>query len=91
VALGMYFAFTALEPSKTLSAQWTIYINPFNNFFLYACGLALYYNFHYISMKNIANILIVISLAVLCLYPVTGDQINIVTGINRIVFALASI
>ncbi|MDC5023914.1 acyltransferase [Acinetobacter baumannii] len=91
VAVGIYFAFSALDPSKTLSEQWTTYINPFNNFFLYACGLALYYNFHNVSMKNIANILIVTSLAVLCLYPVTGDQINITTGINRVVFALASI
>jgi len=91
IAVGMYFAFSALDPSRTLSAQWQTYINPFNNFFLYACGLALYYNFHSVSMKNIANILVVISLAVLCLYPVDGDQINITTGFNRIVFALASI
>ncbi|ENV93788.1 hypothetical protein F937_03189 [Acinetobacter calcoaceticus ANC 3680] len=91
VAVGVYFAFSVLDPSKTLSAQWQTYINPFNNFFLYACGLALYYNFHNVSMKNIANVLVVISLAVLCLYPVDGDQINITTGFNRIVFALASI
>lgn len=91
VAVGMYFAFYALDPNVTLSEQWATYINPFNNFFLYACGLALYYNFHDISMKSFANILIVISLAVLCFYPVAGDQINITTGINRVVFALASI
>lgn len=91
VAVGMYFAFSALDSSKTLSAQWQTYINPFNNFFLYACGLALYYNFHDVSMKNIANALVVISIAVLCFYPVAGDQINITTGINRVIFAMASI
>lgn len=91
VAVGMYFAFSVLDPSKTLSIQWQTYINPFNNFFLYACGLALYYNFHDVSMKNIANTLVVISLAILCFYPVTGDQINITSGINRVIFALASI
>ncbi len=91
VAVGMYFAFYALDPNITLSEQWATYINPFNNFFLYACGLALYYNFHDISMNSFANILIVISLAVLCFYPVADDQINITTGINRVVFALASI
>ncbi|WP_462156912.1 acyltransferase family protein [Acinetobacter baumannii] len=91
VVVGIYFAFYALDPNITLSEQWATYINPFNNFFLYACGLALYYNFHDISMKSFANILIVISLAVLCFYPVAGDQINITTGINRIIFSLASI
>ncbi|EXS29147.1 acyltransferase family protein [Acinetobacter sp. 742879] len=91
VAVGIYFAFYALDSSKPLSEQWQTYINPFNNFFLYACGLALYYNFHEISMKNIASVLVLISLAILCLYPVAGDQINITTGVNRVVFALASI
>lgn len=91
VAVGAYFAFYALDPSKTLSDQWHTYINPFNNFFLYACGLALYYNFHDLHMKNTASLLIVVSLLVLCFYPVAGDQINIATGINRVVFALASI
>lgn len=38
-----------------------------------------------------ANVLVVISLAILCFYPVSGDQINITTGVNRVVFALASI
>ncbi len=91
VAVGIYFAFYALDSSKSLSDQWQTYINPFNNFFLYACGLALYYNFHEVSMKNMANVLVVISLAILCFYPVSGDQINITTGVNRVVFALASI
>lgn len=91
VAVGMYFAFSALDPNKPLADQWNTYINPFNNFFLYACGLAMYFNFHDVSMKNIANILIVVSIAIFCLYPVAGDQINITTGVNRIIFALASI
>lgn len=90
-AVGMYFAFYALDPNKSLSTQWQTYINPFNNFFLYACGLALYYNFHNVNMKNIANALVLISLAILCFYPVAGDQISITTGFNRVIFALASI
>lgn len=91
IIIGMYFAFYELDSSKSLSEQWQTYINPFNNFFLYACGLALYYNFHEISMKNIANILIALSVIIFCFYPVSGDQINITTGFNRIIFAIASI
>lgn len=91
VAVGMYFAFFAIDSGSNIKDQWDIYINPFNNFFLYACGLALYYNFHDLQMKNTANLLIVASLLVLCFYPVAGDQINIITGINRVIFAAASI
>ncbi|HHY2116882.1 TPA: acyltransferase family protein [Acinetobacter baumannii] len=90
-AIGIYFAFSAIDSTSTLSNQWKIYIHPFNNFFLYACGLALFYNFHNLVMPNIAILLIVISLSILCWYPVEGDQINIVTGINRVIFAFSSI
>src|SRR5690606_31303561 len=41
--------------------------------------------------KKIAPYLILISFLVLVFYPVSGDQINIISGINRVVFALASI
>ncbi|QOW49279.1 acyltransferase [Acinetobacter sp. YH12138] len=91
VALGGYFAFYALDPSKTLADQWQIYINPFNNFFLYACGLALYYNLHQLNMAKIAPYLILASMVILIFYPVSGNQINIVTGINRCIFSIAAI
>ncbi len=89
--IGMYFAFFAIDANSTIKDQWETYINPFNNFFLYACGLALYYNFHNIDMSYISNLLIVVSVAVFCFYPVEGDQINIVTGFNRVIFSIAAI
>src|SRR5690606_31915747 len=91
VLIGLYFAFGVLDSAQKLGSQWQTYINPFNNFFLYACGLALYYNFSEINLKKFAPALIIGSLAVLIFYPVSGDQINIVSGFNRIIFALYSI
>jgi peptidoglycan/LPS O-acetylase OafA/YrhL len=44
-----------------------------------------------VSISKIAPFLIIISLAILILYPVSGNQINIISGFNRIAFALASI
>lgn len=89
--IGMYFAFFAIDSNSTLKDQWETYINPFNNFFLYACGLALYYNFHNFDMNYMSNFLIILSTAVFCLYPAEGDQISIVTGFNRVVFATSAI
>lgn len=91
ILIGMYFAFVAIDANSSMKDQWEAYINPFNNFFLYACGLALYYNFHNIDMSYISNLLIVVSVAVFCFYPVEGDQINIVTGFNRIIFSISAI
>lgn len=91
VLIGVYFAYFALNESQTLAEQWQTYINPFNNFFLYTCGLALYYNFHEINLSKVAPFLIVVSLIVFVFFPVSGDQINIITGTNRVIFTLAAI
>ncbi|MCD0298811.1 acyltransferase [Acinetobacter baumannii] len=89
--ISFYFSFFLLDPTYKLSQQWSLYIHPLNNFFLYSCGLALYYNFHNINMKNIAKLLIISSLIIFFFYPISGDQINITTNITRIVFSLASV
>lgn len=91
VLIGLYFAFFVFNENQSLSLQWQTYINPFNNFFLYTCGLAIYYNFHKINLNKVAPYIILVSLAILIFYPVSGDQINIVSGFNRIIFAVASI
>ncbi|MDC5503311.1 acyltransferase, partial [Acinetobacter baumannii] len=41
--ISFYFSFFLLDPTYKLSQQWSLYIHPLNNFFLYSCGLALYY------------------------------------------------
>lgn len=92
LALGYYFSFHLLDSSLPLSTQWSTYINPFNNFFLFIAGIFLYYNFRFVKIGKAVNYLILI----LCLlffifYPVEGNQINIVTGITRIAFCFLSI
>jgi exopolysaccharide production protein ExoZ len=91
ILLGLYFAFFSLNSNINLEEQWDLYINPFNNFYLYACGLAIYYNFHDVNAEKLAPILIICSMLILFFYPVSGDQINIVTGVNDIIFSIASI
>ncbi|HAV5699790.1 TPA: acyltransferase [Acinetobacter baumannii] len=91
VAIGLYYAFYLLDPSKTLTEQWQTYINPLSNMYLYTLGLSLYYNFHDVKLKRASYLLIIISFAVLCLCPVSGDQIVLVTGINDVIFSLASV
>ncbi|MXS72241.1 acyltransferase family protein [Flavobacteriaceae bacterium W22] len=91
ILIGLYFSFHLLNEDLLLRNQWKIYINPFNNFFLFFSGIAMFYNFRDISLKPLYNNLILaLSILLFIFYPVTGDTINIVTDINRIVFVLLS-
>ncbi len=91
ILIGIYFSFFILDPSHPMKDQWSSYVNPFNNLFLYCSGIALYYNFKDMSLKYSPILLIVLSMMVFAFYPVAGDQINITTGFNRLIFATAAI
>lgn len=91
-AIGMAFSLHLLTPDTPLGNQWNTYVNPFNNLFLYCAGVAIYYNAKEWNIGAAsATGLFFLSLAVFILYPVQGNQINIVTGLTRVVFSAASI
>lgn len=92
IIIGMVFSFFILSPNKSLAEQWSIYINPFNNLFLYTIGIAIYFNLKDYSINSYRNnMLLLLAISVFILSPYTGDQISIVTGFGRIVFSLLSI
>jgi exopolysaccharide production protein ExoZ len=86
------FAFFILTRDADIATQWGIYINPFNNLFLYSAGIAIFYNYKNTNIKPIYVLLsISIPAIIFVFYPVAGDKIYIVTGITRLVFVLASV
>ena len=92
LAVGAGFAFSWLNPTATLAAQWALYVNPFNNLFLFVFGISLYYNTAGQRWsRGRALAAMVVALATFGLYPVSGDQILIVTGLNRFVFSAAAV
>ena len=89
--VGLYFAFALLDPYLTLTEQWAIYVNPFNNFFLYVMGIFIYYNFKDINIKPKFNLLLLLSAVLFfSLLPFEGDSMIIVSGVGRIVFVVIS-
>lgn len=92
VALGLVFSHGLLSPQVPLAQQWKLYINPFNNLFLYCAGIAMFYNADHLRPRPaVSAALLAAGVAVFVAYPVDGDQIHIVTGWGRVVFCAASL
>lgn len=86
-SLYIYFAFAKLNPELTLSEQWKNYVNPLNQVFLFLSGFltGLLFNKTKINNATIAT-LFFIGLGLFILNPAHGDLINLVTGVNRLIF-----
>lgn len=92
LTVGAGFAFSWMSPAATLAVQWGIYVKPLNNLFLYTAGIALYYNAAGQTWSNARSLTAMgVALVLFVLYPVSGDQILIVTGLNRVVFSAAAV
>lgn len=90
--VGLFFAFYLLDPTDILLNQWGVYVNPFNNLFLYVMGIGMYYNFKNVTISTQLNATILVAAIILfCFLPYDGNQIRIVSGFGRIVFVLLSI
>ncbi|CAI0925505.1 acyltransferase family protein [Serratia quinivorans] len=92
IATGVYFSIYGMNSSLPLSEQWPTYINPFNQLFLFMCGAAIG---KYAPKLNVSKstLLLIIFLSALSfiLYPVHGDKINLVSGVNRILISVLCI
>lgn len=89
-SLHLYYAFFGITQERTLAEEWSIYINPLNQVFLFAIGVYIAWareNFAPPNQRTTLTIL-ALSLGLFTFLPAAGNQINIVTGIERIYFTL---
>lgn len=90
--LLVWFAFLKLDKNISIGEQWLFYINPFNNLFFYVMGIAIVYNSDYLKLKPRTVLIFgLLASSIFLFSPVNGNQINIVTGTNRLIFSIASI
>ena len=89
---GMQYAFIIFKDVKVLGAFWYHYVSPMNNFFLFGIGILLFYEFKNVKISNAFCLMgVIISCLIFIYYPVTGNQVYIVKGMNRFIFIFASI
>ena len=86
-SLYLYFAFVKLDTGITLAEQWRNYVNPLNQVFLFLGGFLIGFFFQNAKVKNsVILALLLVTSSVFIFFPATGNTINIVTGVSRLVF-----
>jgi len=86
IGLGIFFAFYKINSSLPLNDQWSTYVNPFNNMFLYVSGIFMYYNLNNIKIRKwIAIVILVIAVGVLIALPF-NSRIFLVTNYIRFLY-----
>ncbi|WP_194444951.1 acyltransferase family protein [Klebsiella pneumoniae] len=84
----LFFAFIIIDSNASLEEQWSTYINPFNQLFLFMIGALIGKHSNKIKVKKEWILMVCLaSLFIFVYYPVSGDKINIVSGINRVMLS----
>lgn len=86
--LFLYFAYIALNPMFSLSEQWSVYINPLNQVFLFMAGFLIGYLLNQVQFTSTLSLgLMAAGILLFTFYPAYGDPITLVSGTNRLVFS----
>ncbi|SHH04065.1 acyltransferase family protein [Pedobacter caeni] len=100
MVLSLIFSAYLLNPASPLGEpnQWKLYVNPFNQFYLFLSGIIIGYlidQSKFAFLKTLEtrtqSFLIIIVVFILVVIPVSGGEIMLVTGYNRIIFSILSI
>ena len=83
-AVYLYFAYFMLTPDKTLGAQWQTYINPLNQAFLFASGVAIGHASDRFRKPSKAMCWAILTVSITAFILVPGE--NLVAGNERVVF-----
>lgn len=92
IVLGVYifFAFGIFDTNQTLSENWSDYVNPLNQLFLFMSGILIGYFFSNLKGTNWTFVFFLLAGILLFVwYPATGNTIHIISGFNRLVFTFS--
>jgi peptidoglycan/LPS O-acetylase OafA/YrhL len=91
--IGFYFSSILLSSDEPLSKQWAVYINPFNQIFLFMAGVAIgkWGSLLKAMPTRYGWALLGITTLLFVFFPAHGDKVQIVTGAERWFFSILSI
>lgn len=88
--LMLYYGFVLLPNFKNLFLAWGVYISPLNNIPYFIIGVCIPELSNLIKDKfgcDKSVFFVFMFLAFFVFYPASGNQINIVSGVNRVMFS----
>lgn len=90
LALGYYFSYNLLDVNKNLKEQWSLYIHPLNQFFLFTGGMLISSLSAYFKTYRIVLFsLLILSFLLFLLYETNDNQdILLVTKSTRFILSL---
>jgi exopolysaccharide production protein ExoZ len=89
LAIYLWFAYGILDPQHALSDQWSFYVNPLNQVFLFLGGFLIgLFCSKYSSTPLLNTSILVFSVLVFVFFPVEGNTIHLVTGHHRVLFTI---
>jgi peptidoglycan/LPS O-acetylase OafA/YrhL len=92
LVIATWFAFFALSADTPIELQWGRYINPFNQVFLFLAGVAIGTRLSPRPGLQVRMACIILAcVALFCLWPASGNQIQLVTGLTRVVLSSACV
>ncbi|MDR6786142.1 exopolysaccharide production protein ExoZ [Pedobacter africanus] len=91
-ALLIYFAFRVVGRTPNILQEWLNYVNPLNHIFFFVAGLmiGLFFKKSEFSQRYLILALIFV-ISIYKLYPAVGSPVNLLYGLNRIVFSLNTV
>lgn len=91
IASMIMYGFYSMAEYTTLAKAWKIYISPLNNIVFFILGVSIPFIMDRVKIVNesrYALVMLFIFSAMFVFYPATGDQLVIVTGVNKLMLSL---
>jgi len=90
LGIGLFFSTFVIDESGPLVDQWSVYINPLNQIFLFLGGVAIAAYAKPMARRSATGIVAITAFLIFLLYPVVGDRVQLVTDFGRVIFSVAS-
>ena len=96
VSIAAYFSFFLIDNSLGINKNWSLYVHPLNQLFLFVSGICISVFFRPCNASNLSlNFKYFISLLILFVifiyFPVGDRSIDLITGKERMILSLLSI
>lgn len=89
LGIGLFFSTFVMDESRSLVDQWSIYINPLNQIFLFLGGVAIAAYAKPMAHRSVTGIIAITAFFIFWLYPVSSDRVQLVTDFGRVIFSAA--